>query len=60
VQEDSGLPFNLANPRSRPAESSFNASKTTSSTVQVEAMEAIDGAKATGSSADRAARTEEQ
>jgi hypothetical protein len=60
VQEDSGLPFNLATPWSGPAESSFNASRTTSSTVQVELMDAIDGANLTGSSADRAARTEEQ
>jgi hypothetical protein len=60
VQKDSGLPINLANPWSRPAENSLNASRTTSSTVQVELMEAIDGANLTGSSADRAARTEEQ
>jgi hypothetical protein len=60
VQGHSGLPFNLANPWRRPAESSFNASRTTSSTVQLELMDAIDGANLKGSSADRATRMEEQ
>jgi hypothetical protein len=60
VKEDSGLQFNLAYPWSRPTESSFNASKTSSSTVRVGRTDAIDGAKATDSSADRAARTEDQ
>jgi hypothetical protein len=60
VPEDSALQFNLANPWSRPAESRFNASATPGSTEQVELRDAIDGAKATGSSADRKPRTEEQ